>query len=115
MSNKKSKGERKQNQIEMHFTEMSQINRVTAPANSEAAKTELSVPGEGEQRVLRPAKSCWVLLTGAREGKQYQLAHRSPRSVRLILRLWGWGRRGQVHIHTPFIEVQIAPTSAESN
>lgn len=75
LSNKKSKGKRKQNRIEMHFTAMPQINRMAAPADNEAAKTELSVPGwggegrAGEKGALRAAKSCWVLLTAAREGR----------------------------------------------
>lgn len=47
LSNKKSKGKRKQNRTEMHFTAMPQINRMTAPAGNEAARTELSVPGLG--------------------------------------------------------------------
>lgn len=72
LSNKKSKGKRKQNRTEMHFTAMPQINRMTAPAGNEAARTELSVPGlggRGDEGVLRAAKSCWVLLTVASEGR----------------------------------------------
>lgn len=58
----------------MHFTAMPQINRMAAPADNEAAKTELSVPGwgggeVGEKGALRAAKSCWVLLTAASEGR----------------------------------------------